>query len=69
MKYYVRQIKPFIKLPFPGADTGYAVDGYDWVPEDMEEDLRKTITLDPFWAVLTFKERFVEVQDDTILQN
>lgn len=64
MKYYTRQIKPFIKLPFPGTDVGYAVDGYDWVSEDMEEELRSAITLDPFWAVLTFKERFVEVQPE-----
>ena len=69
MKYYVRQIKPFIKLPFPGADAGYSVDGYDWMPEDMEEELRNTIQVDKLFEELTFKERFVEAQDETLLQN
>lgn len=63
MKYYIRQIKPYIQLPLPGADAGFAVDGYDWVPEDMEAELRRTIVPDPIWATLVFKERFVE--DDT----
>ena len=64
MKYYVRQIKPFVKLPFPGADVCCAVNGYDWVSEDMEEELRNTIQVDPLFEELTFKERFVEVQND-----
>ena len=66
MKYYVRQIKPFVKIPLPGCDAGYAVEGYDWVPEDMEEELRNTITVDPAWAVLVFKERFVEARNGQV---
>lgn len=66
MKYYMREIKPYIKLPLPGCDAGYAVDGYDWVSEDMEEELRSAITVDPAWAVLIFKERFMEVQNGQV---
>ena len=62
MKYYIRQIKPYIKFTIPGADLGCAVDGYDWVPEDMEEELRRYIKLDAPLAILTFKERFVEAE-------
>lgn len=63
MKYYVRQIKPYIQLPLPGTDVGFAVDGYDWVPEDMEEELRSVIKPPEPWDVLIFKERFVEVTE------
>lgn len=61
MKYYVRQIKPFIQFMRPYTGICYAVDGYGWVPEDMEEELRQTIVTDHPRAELTFKERFVEV--------
>ena len=69
MKYYIRQIKPYIKLVLPGTDAGFAVDGFDWVSEDMEEELRKDLTVDPAWAVLTFKERYVEAPNETISNN
>ena len=62
MKYYIRQIKPYIQFNLYGMVAGYPVDGYDWVPEDMEEELRGTIIQLPDWAILTFKERFVEVR-------
>lgn len=64
MKYYVRQIKPYIQLPLPGTDVGFAVDGYDWLPEDMEDELRSKIELPEPWYVLIFKERFVEVPNE-----
>jgi hypothetical protein len=67
MKYYVREIKPYIQLPIPGTDVGFAVDGYGWVPEDMEEELRSKIELLEPWDILIFKERFVEVQNEPIL--
>jgi hypothetical protein len=63
MKYYIRQIRPYIK-PFalPGMlCISYPVDGYDWVSEDLEEQLRNEIVLSDKWDTLTFKERFVEV--------
>lgn len=63
MKYYVREIKPYIQMSLPGCDAGYSVDAFDWVPEDREEELRNTIEVDPAWAVLIFKERFVEVRN------
>ena len=64
MKYYIRQIKPYMRLMVLGGDAGYAVDGYDWVPEDMEEELRAKIgNIDGLFE-LTFKERFVEVHND-----
>jgi hypothetical protein len=62
MKYYVRQIKPYIKFDIPGVALGCAVDGYDWVPEDMEAELRRCIKPDEPLAILTFKERYVEVE-------
>lgn len=64
MKYYVRQIKPYFQFPIPGTDVGYAVDGYDWVSEEMEDELRSTIELPEHWYILAFKERFVEVRND-----
>lgn len=60
MKYYVRQIKPYIKFDIPGVDLGCAVGGYDWVPEDMEAELRRHIKPEEPLAILTFKERYVE---------
>ena len=63
MRYYMRQIKPYIQFPIPGTDVGYAVEGYDWVSEDMEEELRGTIELPEPWYMLVFKERFVEVAE------
>ena len=67
MKYYTKQIKPYMRLTVLGGDAGYAVDGYDWVPEDMEDELRKNIINTDGLFVLTFKERFVEVPNETIL--
>jgi hypothetical protein len=63
MKYYIRQIRPYIKFPsLPGMlCVSRAVDGYDWVHEDLEEQLRNEIVLSDPWDTLTFKERFVEV--------
>jgi hypothetical protein len=71
MKYYIRQIKPYIKPPsLPGMlCTSYAVDGYGWVSEDLEEELRNNIVIEDSWSTLVFKERFVEVQYEPILQN
>lgn len=64
MKYYIRQIKPFIQPPaLPGTlCVSYAVDGYDWVSEEMEEELKKEIVVEDSWSTLVFKERFVEVE-------
>lgn len=63
MRYYIRQIKPYMQLTVLGTDAGFAVDGYDWVPEDMEEELRAQIVNTDGLFVLTFKERFVEVRE------
>lgn len=64
MKYYIRQIKPYVKPPFlPGMRCIlYPLDGYDWVSEDLEEELKNNIVLEDPWSTLTFKERFVEVK-------
>lgn len=61
MKYYIRQIKPYIEPPaLQGCNCSpVPVDGYDWVPEDMEEKMRKEIVITDFWSKLIFKERFV----------
>lgn len=75
MKYYTRQIKPYIQPPaLPGMlCASYAVDGYDWVPEYQEEELRKEIVLYDPWETLVFKDRFVEAKigefDKQILQD
>jgi hypothetical protein len=63
MKYYIRQIRPYIQPPsLPGMlCVSYPVEGYDWVSEDLEEHLRSEIVLNDPWDKLTFKERFVEV--------
>ena len=60
MKYYVRQIKPYIKPPsLPGMICiWYAVDGYDWMSEDAESELRKEIVVEDVGSTLVFKERF-----------
>ena len=66
MKYYARQIRPYIRPhQTPGSlCVSWPVDGYDWVPEDMEEELRAKIgNIDGLFE-LTFKERFVEVRND-----
>ena len=66
MKYYIRLIKPFIKPPcMQGCNNNpYPVEGYDWVSEDLEEQLRKEIVVEDSWSDLIFKERFVEVKSD-----
>ena len=62
MKYYIRQIKPYIDPPsLHGFNCSpYPVDGYDWVSEDMEKKLREEIVVNDSWSKLIFKERFVE---------
>ena len=62
MKYYIREIKPYMQFTVSGMDAGFAVDGYDWVSEDMEDELRANIINTDGLFVLAFKERFVEVQ-------
>lgn len=69
MKYYIREIRPYIKFMIPGVDAGCAVDGYGWFSEDKEEELRKKITLNDPLEMLIFKERFVEVSNETISYN
>lgn len=60
MTLYVRQIKPYIYVTM--TDELIAVDEYDWVHEDLEEDLRKNIIIPKDWySKLIFKERFVRV--------
>ena len=62
MKHYVRQIKPYIEPPaLHGCNCSPdPVEGYNWVSEDMEEELRKEIIVSDSWSKLIFKERFVE---------
>lgn len=64
MKYYIRQIKPYIQPPqLQGFnDKSYPVDGYDWVSEDLEEELKNSIVVNDPWSKLIFHCRFVEVQ-------
>ena len=63
MKYYIRQIKPYICPPqLQGFnDKPYPVKGYDWVSEDLEEELSNTIAVKDPWSKLVFYSRFVEV--------
>lgn len=63
MNLYVREIKPYIDPPaLQGMNCNmYPVDGYDWVNEDMEEQLRKEIVVSDSWSTLVFKERYIEV--------
>jgi hypothetical protein len=65
MKLYIRQIKPYIEPPcLQGFNCGpYPVDGYDWVSEDLEEELRNSIVVSDSWSTLIFKERFVEIYE------
>ena len=66
MKYYIRQIKPYIQSPcLQGFNNKpYPVEGYDWVPEDLEEELRKNIVVKDPWSELVFYERFVDVSKE-----
>lgn len=41
-------------------DEYIPVDGYDWLPENMEETLKKEIVINDPYSKLIFKERFVE---------
>ena len=65
MKYYVREIKPYIKPPcLQGFNNNpYPVKGYDWVSEDLEEQLRNEIIVEDSWSILFFKERYIEVEN------
>ena len=62
MKHYIRQIKPYIEPPCLQGfnNTPIPVEGYDWVSEDLEEELRKNIVVKDPWSTLIFKERFIE---------
>lgn len=65
MKIYKREIKPYIQ-PFclQGCNSSpYSVDGYDWVSENLERQLRKEIIVEDSWSKLIFKERYVVVGD------
>ncbi len=63
MKYYIRQINPYIQPPvLQGCNCEpYPVEGYDWVPEYLEQELRKNIVVRDPWSELIFYERFVKV--------
>lgn len=65
MKCYIRQIKPYIYPPqLQGFnDKPFPVKGYDWVSEDLEEELRNNIAVKDPWSKLVFIERYVEVQE------
>lgn len=65
MKIYKREIKPYIQPPqLQGFnDKPFPVKGYDWVPEDMEEELRENIVVKDPWSKLIFIGRFVEVTE------
>jgi hypothetical protein len=65
MKYYIRQIKPYIQPPqLQGFnDKPFPVVGYDWVSEDLEEELRNTIVVSDHWSKLIFEKRIVEVKN------
>lgn len=63
MTFYVRQIKPYIHVTMTGDLI--PIDEYDWVHEDLEEDLRKNIIIPEDWySKLIFKERFVRVDTE-----
>lgn len=63
MKYYIRQIKPYIQPPqLQGFnDHPFPVKGYGWFPEETEDALRESIIVKDPWSKLIFVERFVEV--------
>ena len=65
MKYYIRQIKPYIQPPqLQGFnDRPFPVKGYDWVQEDLEGALRDQIVVSDPWSKLIFKKRIVEASD------
>lgn len=68
MKIYIRQIKPYIKPPCLQGfnDSPYPVDGYDWVAEDCEEELRNKIVVSDPWSTLIFAERYVVIGDGIV---
>ena len=61
MKLYTREIKPYIQPPqLQGFNCRpFPVNGYDWVPEDLENKLRDEIIVSDPWSKLIFVERFV----------
>lgn len=65
MKYYIRQIKPYIQPPqLQGFnDRPFPVEGYDWVSEDLEEELRSRIEVKDPWSKLIFDKRIVEIKN------
>lgn len=62
MRLYERQIKPYIEPPcLQGCNNSpYPVVGYDWVSEELEEQLRNEIIVSDSWSKLVFKERYVD---------
>lgn len=65
MKCYIRQIKPYIQPPaLQGfSNKPYPIEGYEWFPEDMEEELREEIVIKDSWSTLIFKERYISVEE------
>jgi hypothetical protein len=65
MKIYKREIKPYIRPPqLQGFnDKPFPVKEYDWVPEDMEQELKEKIVVKDPWSKLIFAERYVVVGD------
>lgn len=65
MKCYIRQIKPYIQPPaLQGfSNKPYPIEGYEWFPEDMEEELREEITVEDHWSTLIFKERYISIEE------
>ena len=63
MKIYKREIKPYIKPPCLQGfnDSPYPIDEYDWVSEELEEQLRNEIVISDSWSKLIFKERYVVI--------
>lgn len=67
---YVRYVKPYIQPPQLqgfGYQEAYPVEGYDWVPEDMEEKLRHEIVVKDPWSKLIFRCKWVEVNAISVL--
>lgn len=68
MKIYKREIKPYIEPPMLQGFScrPQPIEGYDWVSEDMEEELKNKIVLTDSWSKLIFKERYSVIGDGII---